>query len=70
MASIVQSLDALKISNEKDRKEIIGYVYIKKKSRNYFHCSRDYIVVPSFNEKKTDTLQTGEGEGIDLLCLF
>ena len=70
MASLVKSLDGLKISDEKERKGMFGYVYRTKTSRNYFHCSQDYIVVPSFNEKKTDTVQTGEGKGIELICLF
>ena len=52
MTSLVERLDALQISDEKSRKDIFGYIYRTKKAKQYFLCTEDYMVIPSFDEKK------------------
>ena len=70
MASLVQSLDALQISDDEKRKDMYGYVYRTKKSRNYFHCSLDYIVVPSFDEKKMILCKLERARGLNCFVCF
>ena len=52
MTSLVERLDALQISDEKSRKDIFGYIYRTKKAKQYFLCTEDYMVIPSFDEKR------------------
>ena len=70
MALMVQSIDALKISDEKERNEMYGYVYRTKRSINYFHCSQDYIVVPSLNEKKMILCKLERDRGLNCFECF
>ena len=52
MSSLIEKFDSLAINDEKERKDIYGYVFRTKKSKNYFFCKNDFIVIPSFDEKK------------------
>ena len=52
MTSLVERLDALQISDKKSRKYMFGYIYRTKKAKQYFLCTEDYMVIPSFDEKK------------------
>ena len=52
MASLVEKLDALSINDEKERKDLFGYIYRTKQSKNYFICENDFIVIPNCDNKK------------------
>ena len=52
MSSLVEKLDALSIDDEKERKDLFGYIYSTKPSKNYFICENDFIVIPNCDNKK------------------
>ena len=52
MTSLVERFDSLSINDEKGRMDFFGYVFRTKKAKNYFLCNNDFIVIPSFDEKK------------------
>ena len=52
MASLVERLDALQLTDDERRKDLYGYIYRTKKERQYYLCSGDFLVVPSFDGKK------------------
>ena len=52
MASLIEKLDALKICDENKRKDLYGYLYRTKGTKNYFLCSNNYFVIPSTDNKK------------------
>ena len=52
MTSLVERFDSLSINGEKEREDLFGYVFRTKKAKNYFLCNNDFIVIPSFDEKK------------------
>ena len=51
MTSIIQKLEVLSIS-ENERAALIGYLTRTKKSKKYFRCKNDYVVIPNFDNKK------------------
>ena len=46
MTSIIQKLEVLSIS-ENERAALIGYLTRTKKSKKYFRCKNDYVVIPN-----------------------
>ena len=52
MTSLVEQLDALCIKDDDDRKLLYGYIYRTKRSKKYFLCGNDFIVIPDPDNKK------------------
>ena len=51
MSTIIQKLEALSL-DESERSDLIGYLTRTKKSKKYYRCRNDYVVIPSFDAKK------------------
>ena len=69
MSSIIQKLEALTV-NESERSNLIGYLTRTKKSKKYFRCRNDYVVIPSFDAKKYLLCKMIRSfESLSFLCL-
>ena len=51
MSTIIQKLEALSL-DESERSDLIGYLTRTKKSKKYYRCRNDYVIIPSFDAKK------------------
>ena len=48
MTTLVEKLNALNIDDEKQRKDLFGYIYRVKKGHKFDLCKNYFVVIQSF----------------------